>query len=80
MDIYQEACRNGYTVKFIRLPDILITLKGTDDKEYRKTFKQFVKPVLLIIDEWLLKKVSEDDQHNILELLEQRTQNASTIF
>jgi len=75
-----EACRNGYTVKYIRLPDMLITLKGTDDKEYKKTFKQFVKPVLLIIDEWLLQKVSEDDQHNILELLEQRTRNASTIF
>ncbi|MCK9170961.1 MAG: ATP-binding protein [Treponema sp.] len=75
-----EACKNGYSAKYIRLPDLLIALKGADPQDYLRVLKKFTKPVLLIIDEWLLLKVSEEDQHNILELLEKRTRYSSTIF
>jgi DNA replication protein DnaC len=75
-----EACKNGYSTKYIRLPDFLITMKAADEKDYPKVLKKFAKPVLLIIDEWLLLKVSEEDQHNVLELLEKRSGRSSTIF
>ena len=75
-----EACKNGYSTKYVRLPDLLIALKGADPQDYSKVLKRFTKPVLLIIDEWLLLKASEEDQHNILELLEKRTRYSSTIF
>jgi DNA replication protein DnaC len=55
-------------------------LKSADPQDYLRVLKKFTKPVLLIIDEWLLLKVSEEDQHNILELLEKRTRYSSTIF
>ena len=37
-------------------------------------------PVLLIIDEWLLLKPTESEQHDILELLHRRRRKSSTIF
>ena len=37
-------------------------------------------PVLLIIDEWLLLKPTEIEQHDIRELLHRRRKKSSTIF
>ena len=36
--------------------------------------------ILLIIDEWLLLKPTESEQHDILELLHRRRRRSSTIF
>ena len=36
--------------------------------------------LLFIIDEWLLLKPTESEQHDILELLHQRRKKSSTIF
>ena len=42
--------------------------------------RRFRHPVLLIIDEWLLLKPTEAEQHDILELLHRRRKKSSTIF
>ena len=75
-----EACRNGYATKYTRLPDFLIAMRTAKDLTYQKLLRKFSKPALLIIDEWLLMKPDENDQHFILELLEKRTYHSSTIF
>ena len=51
-----------------------------NDGTYKKVQAKYANPVLLIIDEWLLLKPNESEQHDILELLHRRRRNSSTIF
>ena len=39
-----------------------------NDGTYKKVQTKYANPVLLIIDEWLLLKPNESEQHDILEL------------
>lgn len=76
-----SACRNGYTAKYIRLPDLLdelalARLNGT----YQKHMKAYRKVNLLILDEWLLVSLTEHEARDVLEIVEARYQNASTVF
>lgn len=76
-----EACKHYYTVKYVRLPDMLLDLQAARDSgTFSSVLKKYTKPVLLIIDEWLLLKPTESEQHDILELLHRRRRRSSTIF
>ena len=49
------AVRNFYTVKYIRLPELLTELAiARGNGTFRKVIAQYKKPSLLILDEWLL--------------------------
>lgn len=55
-----EACKHYYTVRYVRLPDLLLDLQAArDNGSFTVTQKKYTKPVLLIIDEWLLLKLIE---------------------
>lgn len=43
-----------------------------NDGTYKKVQGRYANPVLLIIDEWLLLKPNESEQHDILEHLHRR--------
>ncbi len=76
-----EACKQRYKTKYIRLPDLLMELEmARNDGTYKKVQAKYANPVLLIIDEWLLLKPKEIEQHDILELLHRRRKKSSTIF
>ena len=48
------ACRQFYTVKYIRLPDLLNELAvARGEGIYKKVMSQYKKVSLLILDEWL---------------------------
>ena len=50
-----EACKQYYTVKYVRLPDLLLDMQAARDSgDFTSILKKYTKPVLLIIDEWLL--------------------------
>ena len=51
-----------------------------NDGTYKKVQAKYANPILLIIDEWLLLKPTESEQHDILELLHRRRRKSSTIF
>jgi DNA replication protein DnaC len=75
------ACRNFYTVKYIRLPELLNDMalahcNGT----YQTLMKQYKKVSLLILDEWLLMPLSQNEARNLLEIIEARHTQSSTIF
>lgn len=75
------ACRNFYTVKYIRLPDLLDELAiAKGEGHFQKTMKMYKKVQLLIIDEWLLVPLSEIESMHLLEIVESRHQKNSTIF
>jgi len=75
------ACRQFYTVKYVRLPDLLEELAiARGEGIYQKVMKSFKKVDLLILDEWLLTSLKESEARDLLEIVEARHQVASTIF
>lgn len=75
------ANRNFYTVKYIRLPDLLAEIAiARGDGTYRKVLNQYRQVKLLILDEWLLLPLSETEARDLLEIIEARCKTASTIF
>ena len=76
-----EACKQRYKTKYVRLPDLLMDLDmARSDGNYKRALAKYANPILLIIDEWLLLKPTEAEQHDILELLHRRRRKSSTIF
>ena len=76
-----EACKQRYKTQYVRLPDLLMELEmARDNGSYVKVQKKYANPILLIIDEWLLLKPNDSEQHDILELLHRRRKRSSTIF
>jgi len=76
-----SACRQLYSVKYIRLPDILEELAvARGEGMYKKVLKSYTKVDLLILDEWLLTSLRENEARDLLEIVEARHQVASTIF
>ncbi len=75
------ASRNLYTVRYIRLPDLLVEIAmARGDGTYREYMKKLKKVKLLILDEWLLYPLKESEARDVLELVEARSKTASTIF
>ena len=75
------ASRNFFTVRYIRLPDLLGELAiGRAEGNYQKVIKNFKQVKLLILDEWLLYPLKESEARDLLEIAEARYKKASTIF
>lgn len=78
-----QACRQFYKVKYIRLPELLDELavaKYEADGSFRKLIQKYRKVEVLILDEWLLTELSEEQVLHVLEIIEARLKRASTIF
>src|SRR5699024_8282404 len=78
-----QACRQLMKVTYIRLPDLIDELKVARceaDGSYRKLVNKYRKVELLIIDEWLLTELNQEDSIHILEIIEARLHKTSTIF
>ena len=46
-----EACKQYYTVKYVRLPDLLLDLEAArNDGTFIKALSKYTKPLLLVID------------------------------
>lgn len=78
-----QACRQFKRVKYIRLPELIDELKiakRDGSGPYRKIIKSYSKYELLILDEWLLTPISQEDSLYLLEVIEGRLNKTSTIF
>lgn len=76
-----SSCRNLFTTKYIRLPELLTDLAiARGDGTYKKVIAQYKKVSLLIFDEWLLVPLTMTESRDLLEIIEARHQFASTIF
>jgi DNA replication protein DnaC len=76
-----NACRNFYTVKYVRLPELLGELTiARGEGNYRQIIKTYKQVKLLILDEWLLWPLKEAEARDLLEIVEARYKRASTIF
>ncbi len=76
-----EACKQYYTVRYIRLSDLLLDLEAARaEGDFLKVLSKYIKPLVLIIDEWLLLKLTESESKNLFELIHKRRKKSSTIF
>lgn len=80
--IGKQACKNGYRVKYWRLPDLLedFSLQNVRLDGRRKLIRKLQRYDLLILDEWMASNLDDAQIVFIFELIESRYQNGSTIF
>jgi len=75
------ACKDNRRTRYVRLPDLLVDFSlARDTLRYQSLLKSYARYDLLIIDEWLLTLPNEQAQQDILELMERRCGDKSTIL
>lgn len=74
------ACDSFYTVRYVRLPEMLDDLCTEKNEEWPKRKKRYIKCDLLIIDDWLLENAKADEAREILEVIEGRSRTSSTML
>lgn len=75
------ACRSHLKVRYIRLPELLNDIAvARGEGTFKKTIKMYKRTNLLIIDEFLLSPLSTNQARDLLEIVEARYVNGSTIF
>ena len=76
----QKACREGYTVQYLRLPRLLEDLAlAHADGRYPKRMTDLARTDLLVLDDWGLAPLSDADRRELLEILEDRHDLRSTL-
>jgi len=77
-----SAIDRGIRVKYIRLPDLLYELSAFRDtpKNFKRKLKLYGNYELLIIDDWLITPLTEEQQSDVFELLELRNEAHSTVL
>lgn len=74
------ACRKFKSVRYIRTPELLDELNiAKANGDFAKVIKAYKKVDLLILDEWLIHKLTPTEAYNMLEIVEARIER-SMIF
>lgn len=77
----QLACRRGYTTLYYRWPRLLgDILASKGEGNYLKHLNRLAKVKLLIIDDFGLNSVTDQDRKDFLEIVEDRYMSGSTII
>jgi len=76
-----SACRQGYSVRYFRTSRLLESLSiAHGDGRFAKLINQLTKIDLLILDDWGLEKLSLIQRNDLLEIMEDRHGNQSTMI
>ena len=76
-----KACQLDYSALYFRLARLLQQLDiAKGDGRYEKLLKSFAKTNVLIIDDWGLKKLVKEQNHDLLEIFEDRHRLQSTLI
>lgn len=76
-----SACRHGYTVKYFRIPELLLEIQDAkNENRYAKFMAQLHNIKLLILDDIGLKSYSLEESRDILEIAESRYNKCSTVL
>jgi len=77
-----SACRHHLPTRYFQLPDLLDELhlaKANEQEQFIKFKHQLAKIPLLIIDEWLLFPITEEETQMLLSIIDRRATTCSTI-
>jgi DNA replication protein DnaC len=77
----QQACRDGLTALYLRLPRFLQELPiAKGDGRYGKLRTTLAKTDVLILDDWSLAPFSDENRRDLLEIVEDRHDRRATII
>ncbi len=75
-----KACRDGLNALYLRLPRFLQELPiAKGDGRYVRVMKALAKTDVLILDDWGLAPLSDENRRDLLEMLEDRYDSRATI-
>jgi DNA replication protein DnaC len=76
----ERACRRGYSAAYLRLPRLLQQLAvARGDGSYDRLLGRLARLDLLAIDDWLLAPLRDGERRDIIEVIEDRSEQASTL-
>jgi len=77
----QSACRQGHTVRYVRVPRLLgeELVHARADGSYGKVMQTLAKTDLLILDDWGLAPLGDRERRDLLELIEDRSGRRATL-
>lgn len=76
-----KAMRDGFTARYYRLPRLVFELAlARADGSYLKILTGLAKVDLLILDDWGMAPLEGQAQHDLLEVIDDRTQTRSTLI
>lgn len=76
-----KACLTGFTSRYYRLPRLWHELKiAKADGTYTQWLSQLAKIDILVLDDWGLVSPDDEQRRDLLEMLDDRYQNRSTII
>lgn len=76
-----QACRQGLSVRYERVPRLLDSLRiARGDGTFTKRLAQLAKTDLLVLDDFGLKPITQNERHDLLEVIEDRHALRSTLI
>lgn len=77
----QQACRLGFSARYLRLARMLEDLAvARADGSYGKRLASLAKVDVLVIDDWALTPLTAEHRRDLLEVVDDRYQRRSTII
>ncbi|MGD8341744.1 MAG: IS21-like element helper ATPase IstB [Gammaproteobacteria bacterium] len=75
-----KACRDGRTVRYLRVPRIMQELPvAKADGRYPKLLRSYARADLIILDDFGLMPLNDDMRRDLLEILDDRHNRKSTL-
>jgi DNA replication protein DnaC len=79
--IGHEACRRGHDTLFAPTTNLFQWLNaGRADESYTKRMKQLIRTPLLILDDFGLKPLTEQQQSDLYDVIAERYEKAATVI
>lgn len=76
-----QAARDGHSVRYQRLSRLLDELAiGRAEGRYASVLARLSKVKLLILDDWLMAKLTADQRRDLMEVIDDRHQRGSTVL
>ena len=76
-----QACRQGLSVRYLRLPRLFETLRiAHADGSYPRLMNQLAKTQLLILDDWAIGPVNAAQRGDLMEIIEERHGRQATLI
>jgi DNA replication protein DnaC len=77
----QQACRQGFTTRYLRAPRLFEELRlAHADGGFPKLMRSFAKTDLLLLDDWGLMGLDAEARRDLLELLDDRHGQRATLI
>ena len=76
-----QACRQGLSVRYFRLPRLFEMLRiAHGDGSYPRLMNQLAKTDLIILDDWGIQKIAAAQRNDLMEVIEDRHGLRSTLI